>query len=117
MAGYPSRGAVASADRAVGDAFEEARRREIMEALLPLIIQMIAGAVGGNVASGALKQVAVSAIARTVAGAIGGIGGGMLLSMLGGQAQLTGLIADGIGGLIGGGILSTIVGAVAAKAR
>jgi len=41
----------------------------------------------------------------------------MLLSMVGGEAAMTGLIADGIGGLIGGGILSTIVGAVAARAR
>ena len=61
-----------------------------MEALLPLITQVIAGAVGGNLASGALKQVAISTVARTIAGAIGGIGGG---------------------------ILSTIVGAVVAKAR
>jgi len=88
-----------------------------VEALLPIITQAIAGAVGGNVASGALKQVAINAVARTIAGAIGGIGGGMLLSMVGGEAAMTGLIADGIGGLIGGGILSTIVGAVAARAR
>jgi len=88
-----------------------------VEALLPIITQVIAGAVGGNVASGALKQVAINAVARTIAGAIGGIGGGMLLSMVGGEAAMTGLIADGIGGLIGGGILSTIVGAVAARAR
>ncbi len=32
-------------------------------------------------------------------------------SMVGGEAAMSGLIADGIGGLIGGGILSTIVGA------
>jgi uncharacterized membrane protein YeaQ/YmgE (transglycosylase-associated protein family) len=102
---------------AVGDVRDEARRREIMEALLPLITQLIAGAVGGNVASAALKQVAVNAVARTIAGAIGGIGGGMLLTLVGGETQMTGLIADGIGGLIGGGILSTIVGAVAARAR
>ncbi len=88
-----------------------------MEALLPLITQVIAGAVGGNLASGALKQVAISTVARTIAGAIGGIGGGILLTMFGGEAQLSRLIADGIGGLIGGGILSTIVGAVVAKAR
>ncbi|MDM9628806.1 hypothetical protein QTL95_23195 [Rhizobium sp. S152] len=88
-----------------------------METLLPLITQLIAGAIGGNLASGALKQMAVNTVARTIAGAVGGIGGGMLLTMFGGEAGLTGLIADGIGGLIGGGILSTIVGAVAAKAR
>ncbi|MBB3441933.1 hypothetical protein LVY75_26025 [Sinorhizobium sp. B11] len=88
-----------------------------MEALLPLITQVIAGAVGGNAASAALKQTAINVVARTIAGAIGGIGGGMLLSMLGGEAAATGLIADGIGGLIGGGILSTLAGLVMAKAR
>lgn len=88
-----------------------------MEALLPLITQLIAGAVGGNAASAALKQQAINVVARTIAGAIGGVGGGMLLSMLGGEAAMTGLIADGIGGLIGGGILSTLAGMVMAKAR
>jgi len=81
----------------------------MMEALLPLITQVIAGAVGGNAASAALKQTAINVVARTIAGAIGGIGGGMLLSMLGGEAAAT--------GLIGGGILSTLAGLVMAKAR
>ncbi|TCL74783.1 hypothetical protein [Rhizobium sp. BK251] len=88
-----------------------------MEALMPLITQAIAGAVGGNAASAALKQTAIAVVARTIAGAIGGIGGGMLLHMVGGEAALTGLVADAIGGLIGGGILSSIVGGVMARAR
>ena len=33
-----------------------------MEALMPIITQLIAGAVGGNVAGAALKQAAVSVI-------------------------------------------------------
>jgi hypothetical protein len=88
-----------------------------MEALLPLMIQMISGALGGNIASGMLRQVGVNAMTRTVAGALGGIGGGMLLTMFGVETPITGLIADGIGGLVGGGILATIVGAVATRAR
>ena len=83
-----------------------------MEALMPLITQLIAGAIGGNAASAALKQQAVSMIVRTIVGAIGGVGGGLLLNALGGEAGLTGLIADGIGGLVGGGVLSAIAGAV-----
>lgn len=86
-----------------------------METLVPLITQVVAGAIGGNAASAALKQQAINAVARTIAGAVGGIGGGILLSMMGGEAAMTGLIADGIGGLIGGGILSSIVGAVMAR--
>ena len=88
-----------------------------MEALLPLVIQLIAGAIGGNAASAALKQQALNIVARTIAGAIGGIGGGMLLSMVGGEAAMTGLIAEGIGALIGGGILSTLAGVVMARAH
>lgn len=86
-----------------------------METLVPLITQIIAGAIGGNAASAALKQQAISSVARTIAGAVGGIGGGILLSLMGGEAAMTGLIADGIGGLIGGGVLSSIVGAVMAR--
>ncbi len=44
-----------------------------MEALLPLITQLIAGAIGGNAASAALKQQAINVVARTIAGAIGGV--------------------------------------------
>ncbi|EJC80484.1 hypothetical protein Rleg4DRAFT_2115 [Rhizobium leguminosarum bv. trifolii WSM2297] len=88
-----------------------------MEALLPLVIQLISGAIGGNAASAALKQHAINVVARTIAGAIGGVAGGMLLGMVGGEAAMTGLIADGIGGLIGGGILSTLAGLVMARAH
>lgn len=83
-----------------------------MEALLPIVTQLIAGAIGGNAAGAALKQQAVSVIVRTVVGAIGGVGGGLLLQLVGGEAGLTGLVADGIGGLIGGGVLTAIAGAV-----
>ena len=86
-----------------------------MEALMPIITQIIAGAVGGNVAGAALKQQAVSVIVRTIVGAVGGIGGGFLLQMLGGEAGLSGLVANGIGGLVGGGVLTGIVGAVLGK--
>ena len=86
-----------------------------MEALMPIVTQLIAGAIGGNAASVAMKQAAVSTVVRTIVGAIGGIGGGFLLQALGGEAGLTGLVADGIGGLIGGGVLTAIVGAVLGK--
>lgn len=88
-----------------------------MEALLPVVIQLIAGAIGGNAASAALKQHAMNVVARTIAGAIGGVAGGMLLGIVGGEAAMAGLIADGIGGLIGGGILSTLAGLVVARAH
>lgn len=88
---------------------------ETMEALLPIITQLIAGAIGGNAAGAALKQQAVSMVVKTVVGAIGGVGGGLLLQLVGGEAGLTGLVADGIGGLVGGGVLTAIVGSVLNK--
>lgn len=83
-----------------------------MEALMPLITQLIAGAIGGNATGAVLKQQAMSMVARTIVGAIGGIGGGYIISMLGGEASATSLVMEGIGGLVGGGVLSGIVGAV-----
>ncbi len=83
-----------------------------METLMPIITQLVAGAIGGNLTSAALKQQAINIAARTIAGAIGGIGGGIILNLVGGDAALTQLVANGIGGLVGGGILSAIVGAV-----
>ncbi|MBY4606102.1 hypothetical protein K6M90_00195 [Rhizobium sp. 9T] len=54
-----------------------------MEALLPFIVQLIAGAIGGNAACAALKQHAINVVARTIAGAIGGVGGGILSTLAG----------------------------------
>jgi hypothetical protein len=88
-----------------------------MESLIPIITQLIAGAVGGNLTSAALKQQAVNIAARTIAGAIGGVGGGILLQLMGGEAALTQMVSNGIGGLIGGGVLSAIVGAVMSRSR
>ncbi|MCF3640746.1 hypothetical protein LXM94_12290 [Rhizobium sp. TRM95111] len=86
-----------------------------MEALMPIVTQLIAGAIGGNAAGAALKQQAVSVIVRTIVGAIGGVGGGLLLQLVGGEAGLTGLVSDAIAGLVGGGVLQAIVGAVMNK--
>jgi len=88
-----------------------------MESLMPIITQLIAGAVGGNLTSAVLKQEAVNLVVRTIAGAIGGVGGGILLTLVGGQAGLTGLVAQGVGALVGGGVLSGIVGAVINRAK
>lgn len=88
-----------------------------MEALTPIITQLIAGAVGGNAIGAILKQQATNIVVRTIAGAIGGIGGGILLNMVGGEAGLTALVANGIGGLVGGGVLSAIVGAIMNRSK
>lgn len=52
-----------------------------MEQLLPLIIQLIGGAAGGN-AVGLLKQLPIGKIIATIAGLVGGVAGGQLADLL-----------------------------------
>ena len=55
-----------------------------------LIIQLIVGAVGGNAAGKAMPDKSLGTMGNTIAGAIGGLGGGQLLDMiLGGGAMAT----------------------------
>jgi uncharacterized membrane protein YeaQ/YmgE (transglycosylase-associated protein family) len=54
--------------------------------LVALIIQLISGAVGGNVAGSVLKQYDLGALGNSVAGIVGGGIGGQLLTMLLGAA-------------------------------
>ncbi len=46
--------------------------------LLPLIIQLLGGAAGGNIVGGLLKNANLTTILKTVLGIIGGVGGGQL---------------------------------------
>ncbi|MCK0171293.1 hypothetical protein [Aliiroseovarius sp. S1123] len=90
-----------------------------MEALL---INLVSGAIGGNVAGGLLKNLNQGTLINSIAGIAGGGLGGSILSMLG-----AGGIADtaGAGGLdiasilgqvatggVGGGVLLAVVGVV-----
>jgi len=77
---------------------------KFMEALLPLIIQLVSGAVGGGAIGALVKKVGMGNILNLVVGAIGGAGTGPLLGMLGGAA---------VGDAAGGGMLGTIVGSLA----
>ena len=47
--------------------------------LINLIIQIVAGAIGGNAAGAALKDLNLGTRGNTIAGAIGGVAGGQLL--------------------------------------
>lgn len=76
-----------------------------MEALLPIILQLVAGAVGGNVGGAAMKDSSLGGLGNTIAGAVGGVGGGSLLGPLLGMAASGGLnvgnlAASGVGGII-----------------
>jgi uncharacterized membrane protein YeaQ/YmgE (transglycosylase-associated protein family) len=50
--------------------------------IINLIIQLIAGAVGGNAAGAASKDISLGTLGNTIAGAVGGVGGGQLLGAL-----------------------------------
>ena len=50
--------------------------------IINLIIQLIAGAVGGNAAAAGMPQADLGKVGNTVAGALGGVAGGKILGAL-----------------------------------
>ena len=86
---------------------------------VPLIITLISGAVGGNVAGGLLKNFSLGGVGNTIAGAVGGGLGGQLLGMMmpavgaaaaSGSMDIGSLIAQVAGGGVGGAVVMFIVG-------
>ncbi|MCC7182356.1 MAG: hypothetical protein IT509_02145 [Rhodocyclaceae bacterium] len=88
-----------------------------MENLLPLIVQLVSGAVGGNIAGTALKNLSLGTVLNSIVGILGGGIGGQLLGILGigsgsGEMDLAGIVGSVAGGGVGGAVLLAIVGAV-----
>jgi uncharacterized membrane protein YeaQ/YmgE (transglycosylase-associated protein family) len=91
-----------------------------MEEYLPLIIQLVSGAVGGNVAGKLMKNFDLGTLWNSVSGILGGGLGGTVLGMLGlGGAEaaaastgmdLSSILGSVAGGGVGGGILMAIIG-------
>ena len=83
-----------------------------------LIIQLISGAVGGNVAGGVMKNLSLGTLGNSIAGIVGGGGGGQILAaVMGGGAAAGGLDIASImtqvaGGGIGGAGALAIVGMI-----
>jgi hypothetical protein len=84
-----------------------------------LIIQLIAGVVGGNAVGKGAPNMDLGALGNSIAGAIGGAGGGQLLQLLipalataasGGGLDVGSVIGQLVGGGAGGAILTLIVG-------
>jgi uncharacterized membrane protein YeaQ/YmgE (transglycosylase-associated protein family) len=92
---------------------------------MPIIIQLISGGVGGNIAGALLKKFNLGPIGNTIAGILGGVGGGQLLGMLTGAAaaatvatsglDMTSILSSVGGGGIGGAVIMVIVGLVKAQ--
>jgi hypothetical protein len=89
-----------------------------MESLLPLLIQLGAGAIGGNVAGKIMPQNSLGTIGNSLAGIAGGGIGGTLLSMVmggaasGGGLDIGSIISSIAGGGIGGTVLMAVIGIV-----
>lgn len=82
-----------------------------------LIIQLISGAVGGNAAGAIFKNLSLGTLGNSLAGILGGVGGGQLLGALGlmaggGGLDLASIISSVASGGIGGGVLLAVVGIV-----
>ena len=89
---------------------------------LPLIIQLISGAVGGNVAGKLMKGSSLGTLGNSLAGILGGGLGGQVLGMLGmgGAAaaeastgmDLSSILGSVAGGGVGGGIVMAVIGMI-----
>src|SRR5690606_5054399 len=84
-----------------------------METWLPVIIQIVAGLIGGNLAGSANKKGGLGGLLGSLVGAVGGLGGGQLLGALGvggsSSTDLMSIISDVVGGGAGGAILAGVV--------
>lgn len=87
--------------------------------MVGMIINLVSGAVGGNIAGGALKDKTLGAIGNTIAGAIGGAAGAYIMQAVGlldavGMANLTmGSVLGYVGSsAVGGGVLTAIAGMI-----
>ncbi len=85
---------------------------------MEFLISLIAGAVGGNVAGGLLKNANLGVLLNSVAGVVGGGLGGQILSTIGmggaaaGGTDIGAIIGQVASGGVGGGAVLAIVGLV-----
>ncbi|CCB66390.1 MULTISPECIES: hypothetical protein [unclassified Hyphomicrobium] len=85
---------------------------------LPLLIQLISGAVGGNVAGSLMKNISLGTLGNSIAGIVGGGIGGQILEQVfhtavaGGALDPVSIVTQILGGGVGGGVLMAIVGAL-----
>src|SRR5262245_50205319 len=92
--------------------------------LVNLIVQIIAGAIGGTAAGSALKDLSMGKAGDAISGAVGGgVVGQILMAVLGGAAapdaaaaagglDIGGIVKDLVGGGVGGAVVMAIIGAV-----
>jgi hypothetical protein len=87
-----------------------------------LIVEVISGAVGGNIAGAAMKEKSLGPVGNSVAGLVGGGIGGTIPQMVmgsaatgGGGMDMQSILANVGGGGVGGAILMAIIGIIKDK--
>jgi len=82
-----------------------------MEALLPIIIQLVSGAAGGNIAGALMKNLSLGTAGNSIAGIVGGGIGGQLLGMLG-AGGMDGIVGSLASGGVGGAVVMAVIGVI-----
>ena len=82
-----------------------------MESLLPIIIQLVSGAAGGNIAGALMKNLSLGTAGNSIAGIVGGGIGGQLLSMIG-AGGMDGIVGSLASGGVGGAVVMAVVGVI-----
>ena len=86
-----------------------------------LIVQLISGAVGGNIAGALMKKFSLGTVGNSIVGILGGALGGQLLGMIGaggagaaaaGSGDMGSILQNVLAGGAGGGALMAIIGVV-----
>jgi uncharacterized membrane protein YeaQ/YmgE (transglycosylase-associated protein family) len=84
--------------------------------IVNLIISLVSGAVGGNIAGAAMKDKSLGPVGNSLSGILGGGIGGAILQLLGiakdGNVDIGSIISSIASGGVGGGILMAIISAV-----
>ena len=85
--------------------------------IISLIIQLVSGAVGGNIAGAAMKENSLGTAGNSIAGIVGGGLGGMILQSVmgaaaGGSLDLSTILSNVAGGGVGGAILMAVIGLI-----
>jgi len=94
--------------------------------MIPLIISLASGALGGNVAGALMKKFSLGTMLNSVVGILGGGIGSQILGMLGigaasatagaaaggGMPDIGTLLGMGGSGIVGGGVLMAIIGMI-----
>jgi hypothetical protein len=90
--------------------------------IINLIVQIIAGALGGNAAGASLKDLSLGPAGNTIAGAVGGGVGGQILTALipllsgaAGNIDIGALVGQAVGGGVAGAILTAVIGLIKNK--